>query len=156
MGSDESASWSLKAVSEDASRARETNLEGTSPRLENSVRLNNVSFGYGKIPVLWNASLTVPAGSFTAIMGLSGAGKTTIADLIIGLLRPQQGEILIDNVPLEQVDLRQWRRMIGYVPQESLLRHETALWNVTLGDPEVNEPEVEAGLPPGGEWESWP
>src|SRR5262249_61379042 len=77
MRSDESAFWSLKAVIEDASRARETNLEGTSPRLENSVRLNNVSFGYGKIPVLWNASLTVPAGSFTAILGLSGAGENT-------------------------------------------------------------------------------
>jgi ATP-binding cassette subfamily C protein len=84
MRSDESAFWSLQAVIEDASRAGETNPEGTSPRLENSIRLNNVSFGYGKISVLANASLTVPAGSFTAIMGLSG-GKTTIADLFIGL-----------------------------------------------------------------------
>ena len=103
--------------------------------------------------MLRNASLTVPAGSFTAIMGPSGAGKTTIADLIIGLLRPQQGEILIDNVPLEQVDLRQWRRMIGYVPQESFLLHETVLWNVTLGDPEVNEADVEAALRAAGAWE---
>ena len=153
MKSFESAFWSLQAIIEDTSRARETNPEGTSPRLEKSVRLNNVSFGYGKISVLRNASLTVPAGSFTAIMGPSGAGKTTIADLIIGLLRPQQGEILIDNVPLEQVDLRQWRRMIGYVPQESFLLHETVLWNVTLGDPEVNEADVEAALRAAGAWE---
>ena len=153
MKSYESAFWSLQAIIEDTSRARETNSEGTSPRLDKSVRLNNVSFGYEKISVLRNASLTVPAGSFTAIMGLSGAGKTTIADLIIGLLRPQQGEILIDNVPLEQVDLRQWRRMIGYVPQESFLLHETVLWNVTLGDPEVNEADVEAALRAAGAWE---
>jgi ATP-binding cassette subfamily C protein len=153
MKSYESAFWSLQAIIEDTSRARETNPEGTSPRLEKSVRLNNVSFGYGKISVLRNASLTVPAGSFTTIMGPSGAGKTTIADLIIGLLRPQQGEILIDNVPLEQVDLRQWRRMIGYVPQESFLLHETVLWNVTLGDPEVNEADVEAALRAAGAWE---
>jgi ATP-binding cassette subfamily C protein len=153
MKSFESAFWSLQAIIEDTRRARETNPEGTSPRLEKSVRLNNVSFGYGKISVLQNASLTVPAGSFTAIMGPSGAGKTTIADLIIGLLRPQQGEILIDNVPLEQVDLRQWRRMIGYVPQESFLLHETVLWNVTLGDPEVNEADVEAALRAAGAWE---
>ena len=153
MKSFESAFWSLQAIIEDTRRARETNPEGTSPRLEKSVRLNNVSFGYGKISVLRNASLTVPAGSFTAIMGPSGAGKTTIADLIIGLLRPQQGEILIDNVPLEQVDLRQWRRMIGYVPQESFLLHETVLWNVTLGDPEVNEADVEAALRAAGAWE---
>ena len=68
MKSYESAFWSLQAVIEDASRARETNPQGPSPRLENSVRLNNVSFGYGKIAVLGNASLTVPARSFTAIM----------------------------------------------------------------------------------------
>ena len=153
MKSYESAFWSLQAIIEDTSRARETNPEGTSPSLEKSVRLNNVSFGYGKISVLRNASLTVPAGSFTTIMGPSGAGKTTIADLIIGLLRPQQGEILIDSVPLEQVHLRQWRRMIGYVPQESFLMHDTVLWNVTLGDPEVNEADVEAALRAAGAWE---
>ena len=153
MRSDESAFWSLQAVIDDANRARETNPEGTPPRLENSVRLNDVSFGYGKISVLRNVSLTVPAGSFTAIMGPSGAGKTTTADLIIGLLRPQQGEILIDNMPLEQIDLRQWRRMIGYVPQESFLLHETVLWNVTLGDPQVKEADVEAALRAAGAWE---
>ena len=153
MRSCESAFWSLQAVIEEANRARETNPGGTSPRLEKSVRLNNVSFGYGESSVLRNASLTVPAGSFTSILGSSGAGKTTIADLIIGLLRPRQGEILIDNVPLEQVDLRQWRRLIGYVPQESFLLHETVLWNVTLGDPEVNEADAEAALRAAGAWE---
>jgi ATP-binding cassette subfamily C protein len=86
-------------------------------------------------------------------MGPSGAGKTTIADLIIGLLRPQLGQILIDNVPLEQIDLRQWRRMIGYVPQEAFLLHDTVLWNVTLGDPEVNEAAAEAALRAAGAWE---
>jgi ATP-binding cassette, subfamily C, bacterial len=149
----ESAFWSLRAVIDEASGARETNPGGISPRLEKSVSLNNVNFAYGETSVLSNASLTVPAGSFTAIMGPSGAGKTTIADLIIGLLRPQQGEILIDNVPLEQVDLTQWRRMIGYVPQESLLLHETVLWNVTLGDPEVSEADAEAALRAAGAWE---
>jgi ATP-binding cassette subfamily C protein len=153
MRSYESAFWSLQAVIEEASRARETNPGGISPRLEKSVSLNNVNFGYGEISVLSNASLSVPAGLFTAIIGQSGAGKTTIADLIIGLLRPQEGEILIDNVPLDQVDLRQWRRMIGYVPQESFLLHETVLWNVTLGDPEVTAADAEAALRAAGAWE---
>src|SRR5690349_4544286 len=91
----ESAFWSMQGVIEEASRARETNPGGSSPHLEHSVALNNVNFAYGDLSVLSNASLTVPSGSFTAIMGPSGAGKTTIADLIIGLLRPQGGEILI-------------------------------------------------------------
>jgi ATP-binding cassette subfamily C protein len=153
MKSSESAFWSLQAVIEDASGARETNPGGSSPRLEKSVCLNKVNFAYGETGVLWNLSLTVPAGSFTAVMGPSGAGKTTIADLIIGLLRPQRGEILIDNVPLEQIDLRQWRRMIGYVPQEAFLLHDTVLWNVTLGDPEVKEADAEAALRAAGAWE---
>jgi ATP-binding cassette subfamily C protein len=153
MRSYESAFWSLQAVIEDASGARETNPGGAAPRLEKSVSMNNVSFAYGDLLVLSKASLSVPAGSFTAIIGPSGAGKTTIADLMIGLLRPQQGEILIDNVPLEEVDLRQWRGMIGYVPQESFLLHETVLWNVTLGDPEVNEADAEAALRAAGAWE---
>jgi ATP-binding cassette, subfamily C, bacterial len=153
MRSYESAFWSLQAVIEEASGARETNPGGISPSLEKSVGLNNVNFGYGETFVLSNASLTIPAGSFTAIMGPSGAGKTTIADLIIGLLRPQEGKILIDDVSLEQVDLRQWRRMIGYVPQESFLLHETVLWNVTLGDPEVNEADAEGALRAAGAWE---
>ncbi|HEX7231328.1 MAG TPA: ABC transporter ATP-binding protein [Candidatus Binatia bacterium] len=153
MKSFESAFWSLQGIIDDTRRAREMNPEGISPRLENSVRLNNVSFAYEKIAVLGNVSLTVPAGSFTAIMGPSGAGKTTIADLVSGLLRPQQGEILIDNMPLDQVDLRQWRRMIGYVPQESLLLHETVLWNVTLGDPEVSEADAADALRAAGAWE---
>jgi ATP-binding cassette, subfamily C, bacterial len=153
MRSDESAFWSLQTVIEDASRARETSSGAISPHLQKSVCLNNVNFGYGKKYVLRNASLSVPAGSFTAIMGPSGAGKTTIADLITGLIRPQQGQILIDDVPLENVDLTQWRRIIGYVPQESLLLHDTVLWNVTLGDPEVNEADVEAALRAAGAWE---
>src|SRR5262249_18393038 len=67
----ESAFWSLQATIEDTRRARETNPEGISPCLEKSVSLNNVNFGYGELSVLSNASLTVPAGSFTAIMGPS-------------------------------------------------------------------------------------
>jgi ATP-binding cassette, subfamily C, bacterial len=153
MKSCESAFWSLRAVIQDASRAREANPGGSSPTLDNSVCLNKVNFAYGETGVLWNTSLMVPAGSFTAIIGPSGAGKTTIADLIIGLLRPQQGEILIDNVPLEKIDLRQWRRMIGYVPQEAFLLHDTVLWNVTLGDPEVKQADAEAALRAAGAWE---
>jgi len=153
MKSYESAFWSLQAVMEEASGARETNPGGISPRLEKSVGLNNVAFGYGEICVLSNASLTIPAGSFTAIMGPSGAGKTTIADLIIGLLRPQEGEVLIDNVPLEQVDLTQWRRMIGYVPQDALLLHDSIWHNVSLGDPSIDEACAERALRTAGAWD---
>ena len=83
-------------------------------------------------------------------MGPSGSGKTTVADLIIGLLRPQQGEILIDGLPLEQIDVQKWRRAIGYVPQESWLLHDTVFNNVTLGDPKLKKKDVELALRAAG------
>ena len=149
----ESAFWSLRAAIDGANRDRETEPGGLPPRIEKSLRLDKVSFGYGKHRVLWNASLTVPVGSFTVIIGPSGAGKTTIADLFTGLLRPQHGCVWIDDVPLDDVDLRQWRRMIGYVPQEPFLLHDTVLQNVTLGDPELNETDAEAALRAAGAWD---
>ncbi|MDE2059488.1 MAG: ATP-binding cassette domain-containing protein [candidate division NC10 bacterium] len=149
----ESAFWSLQAAIDGANRDRETAPGGLPPHLEKAICLDKVSFGYGKHRILWNASLTVPVGSFTAIMGPSGAGKTTIADLFTGLLRPQQGHVWIDNLSLDTVDLRQWRRMIGYVPQETFLFHDTVLRNVTLGDPELSEADAEAALRAAGAWD---
>jgi ATP-binding cassette subfamily C protein len=149
----ESAFWSLRAAIDGASRDRETEPGGLPPRFEKTLHLDKVSFGYGKRCVLRNASLTVPAGSFTVIIGPSGAGKTTIADLFTGLLRPQQGRVWIDDLPLDGVELRRWRRMIGYVPQEPFLLHDTVLQNVTLGDPELNEADAEAALRAVGAWD---
>ena len=88
--------------------------------------------------VLQNVSLTFPKGHIIAIVGPSGVGKTTLVDLVTGLLRPQQGEVWIDDLPLAEVNLKNWRRMIGYVPQETMLLHDTVLNNVTLGDPDLS------------------
>jgi ATP-binding cassette subfamily C protein len=102
---------------------------------------------------LSNASFIFPAGVITAIVGPSGSGKTTVADLVIGLLKPNQGEILVDNLPLEQIDLQKWRQLIGYVPQESWLLHDTVLNNVTLGDLELTNEDAIGALKAAGAWE---
>jgi ATP-binding cassette subfamily C protein len=94
-----------------------------------------------------------PVGSFTTIVGPSGVGKTTVVDLVTGLLRPQQGEIWIDDFPLAKIDLKKWRQMIGYVPQETLLLHDSIFVNVTLGDEEPREEDVENALRAAGAWE---
>jgi ATP-binding cassette subfamily C protein len=87
------------------------------------------------------------------LIGPSGSGKTTIIDLVIGLLRPQSGIVRIDDAPLSELDLKAWRRMIGYVPQETLLLHDSILHNVTLDDPELSEQDAVRALTSAGAWE---
>jgi ATP-binding cassette subfamily C protein len=149
----ESAYWSLQETIREAQHSIETDLGNKLPSLQQAIHLNRVSFAYGENLVLHDTSLIFPAGVFTAIIGPSGVGKTTIVDLIAGLLRPQQGEIWIDDLPLAEVDLKSWRRMIGYVPQETLLLHDTILANISLGDNELTEKEVEYALRAAGAWE---
>jgi len=149
----ESAYWSLQEKITKAEHEQEKVSGTAKPSLARSVRLDNVSFKYGKHWVLQEASLEVPAGFFTSITGSSGTGKTTVADLLIGLLRPQEGQIWIDDQPLSTIDIRSWRRMIGYVPQETLLLHDTVMRNVTLGAPELSEKDVENALVAAGIWD---
>ena len=74
-------------------------------------------------------------------------------DLVSGLLRPQKGEIWIDDEPLDRVNLRDWRRKIGYIPQDTILLHDTVMNNITLGDSELNEKDVEDALRAAGAWD---
>jgi ATP-binding cassette subfamily C protein len=153
MVSSESAFWSIQDAIQLAQRERELLQGSRVPTLKHAIRLDNVRFVYGKKPVFRNFSLTIPAGSFMALIGPSGVGKTTIIDLIMGLLRPQEGQVLIDNVPLEQLDLKRWRRLIGYVPQENLLLHDSVLNNVTLGDASLTKDDAEYALRAAEAWE---
>jgi ATP-binding cassette subfamily C protein len=153
LGILESAYWSMMDTFESAQKMREKNLGDRKPDLQQAIRLEGVTFAYSKNKILDDGSLVFPAGEITAIVGPSGAGKTTIVDLVIGLLRPQKGEVWIDDLPLKRVDLNQWRGMIGYVPQETLLLHDSILINVTLGDPNITEQEAEAALRKAGVWE---
>ncbi len=150
----ESAFWSMKETIDTARNAEEHLGHGTMPPpLKSGIRMQEVSFAYGENQVLNKLSLDIPGGSLTTLTGPSGAGKTTIIDLIIGLLKQQSGEILIDNMPLGSLELREWRRMIGYVPQETILLHDSILHNVTLGDPEYSDRDAEAALRAAGAWE---
>ena len=149
----ESAYWSLCSKIEEAQEAQESAAGSMPPSFSRSIRLEGIRFSYEERFVLKDASLWFPKGSFSAITGASGVGKTTIVDLIAGLLTPHEGTVWIDDLPLSQIDLRAWRRMIGYVPQEPLLMHDTVLVNVTLGAPELTEQDVERALRDAGAWE---
>jgi ATP-binding cassette subfamily C protein len=149
----DSAYWSLLGKINKAQEAREVLTGDTQPAFTTAIRMESVSFAYDAHRVLENVSLEIPVGAFVALLGPSGSGKTTIADLLIGLLRPQKGDIKIDGIPLTQIDIRRWRGMIGYVPQENLLMHDSVLKNVTLGDPTIGERDAETALRAADAWD---
>ena len=149
----ESAYWSIKQTIDQARQTGEQLVEGRTPVLLHGIRFDSVHFSYDGCRVLDGLTLEVPAGSLTMLVGPSGAGKTTIIDLLTGLLQPQSGAILIDGVALQELDTRAWRQMIGYVPQETVLLHDSILHNVTLGDPALGEADAERALKEAGAWE---
>ena len=149
----ESAFWSIRQSIDEAMTAREID-EGTSaPTPGAGIRLDSVSFAHDDKPVLNDISLTIPPRALTTIVGASGSGKTTLIDLVIGLLRPDQGTIYLGDRPLREIDKQQWRRQIGYVPQEQVLLHDSVLTNVTFGDPELTEADAEQALKSAGAWD---
>jgi ATP-binding cassette subfamily C protein len=136
----------------DAESAREVNPGRRQATFERECRLEGVSFAHGERPILESVSLQVPLGGVTVLIGPSGAGKTTIADLILGLYRPNRGRVVLDDVPLDEIDLKSWRRLIGYVPQELLLLHDSVYANVAMGKPDVSKADVRAALETAGAW----
>jgi ATP-binding cassette subfamily C protein len=153
MGVKESGFWAMTGTVDAAREMREGNRGIRAPVLKKAIRLENVTFAYGRHKVVQNANLSFPAGRITAIVGPSGAGKTTILDLVIGLLHPQEGNVWIDDLPLSDVDIRKWRSMIGYVSQEPILLHDSVFVNVTLGDPNVTERQVREALQKAEVWD---
>ncbi|MDX1707158.1 MAG: ABC transporter ATP-binding protein [Desulfobacterales bacterium] len=149
----ESAYSSLRNKIDEALADREVEFGTQLPVLNKGIQLKQITFAYENRQVLRNASFVFPAGLMTAIVGPSGSGKTTVADLVIGLMRPQQGQILIDDLPLDQIDMRKWRRMIGYVPQETWLLHDSVLNNVNLGDPDLSTQDAIQALQAAGAWD---
>jgi ATP-binding cassette, subfamily C, bacterial len=146
----ESAFWAVERAVGQAEQHREVAAGTLLPVLSRGVRLDGITFAHAGAPVLRDASLTIPAGQLTVVIGPSGAGKTTVVDLVTGLLRPQRGNVWIDGLSMAQVDGAAWRRMIGYVPQDTLLLHDSVLRNVTLGDPSLTQADAERALRAAG------
>ena len=148
----ESAYLEVQELITETSAAPEQNPGRRQALFERECRLDRVSFAHAGTPVLDAVSLAVPAGQVTVLTGPSGAGKTTIADLILGLYQPDQGQVLLDDVPLREIDLASWRSLVGYVPQELVLFHDSIFANVALGDRRIGHAEVQHALEVAGAW----
>jgi ATP-binding cassette, subfamily C, bacterial CydD len=106
------------------------------------IRLEQVRVDRGGRRVLDGVSLELPAGSRTALIGPSGAGKSTVAHLVLGFLRPTTGSVLVDDVPLDELDPDQWRSRIAYVPERPWIAPGTVADNVRLGRPGADDDAV--------------
>jgi ATP-binding cassette subfamily C protein len=149
----ESAYWSLQEAVDDAVALTEEYSGQPAPELNDEILLDGVSFEYDGQPILKDLSLSIPSGQLTTIIGRSGSGKTTIIDMLAGLQAPSEGQVLIDGVPLSEIDLADWRHKIGYAPQDTVLLHDTILNNVTLGDPELTEADARRALEQADAWD---
>ena len=142
----ESAYWRAVDLADEVERNQEPDTGTRVATLERSCRFDNVTFAYGERTIIEDASFEIPAGRITVLQGMSGGGKTTLVDLLIGLHRPTSGQITVDGVPLHEISLKSWRNMIGYVPQELSLLHGSIRDNITLGDADISDEAIHATL----------
>jgi ATP-binding cassette subfamily B protein len=113
------------------------------PAIVGKIELDHVSFGYGEEQiVLDDVSLTIEPGEILALVGPTGAGKSTIAKLITRFYDPQQGSVRIDGHDLREVTLASLHGQLGIVPQEPFLFHGTIRDNLVFGRPDASEPEI--------------
>lgn len=124
-------------------------------QFEKEIEFRNVCFTYqgSEESVLHNVNFTLKKGSITALMGRSGAGKTTIADLLLGFLNPTSGDILIDGVRLSSENLPGWRHHLSYIPQEPLILNDTVRENLRRFHPTATQEEMEVALKKAYIWD---
>ncbi|EAH4889655.1 ABC-type lipopolysaccharide transporter PglK [Campylobacter jejuni] len=116
-------------------RQEEENLGEEKLSFNQEFKIYNLSFGYeGKKYLFKNLNLNIKKGEKIAFIGESGCGKSTLVDLIIGLLKPKEGQILIDEQELNANNTKNYRQKIGYIPQNIYLFNDSIAKNITFGD----------------------
>lgn len=153
LAAQESAYWALRKAAEEARSEAERATGTVAPTLKKGISLQHVKFNYGEKTIFKDLTIDIPINTFTAVMGPSGVGKSTLLDLLCGLTEPQSGEIKIDDVSIVDINLRQWRHMIGYVSQDTILLHDTVMNNILVGEPTLIAADAERALRQAGAWD---
>lgn len=107
-----------------------------------SIRLENVTFRYDKLnekATLDHVNVTFESGKTTAIVGLSGSGKTTILKMVLGFYKPDEGKVIIGNTDLNNCNLRDWRKRCGIVMQDGFIFSDTIAANIAAGEENIDE-----------------
>lgn len=128
----------LHADLTDASDMENLQKEVKKLSFSQKIVLDHVTFFYPKsgIPTIRDISLTIPKQSSIGFVGTTGSGKTTLVDILMGLLIPQEGTMYIDGVVLDSQNCRSWQRNIAYVPQDIFLSDDTIGKNIAFGIPD--------------------
>ena len=108
------------------------------------IQFENVDFDYGEKPVLRGINLTVKTGQLVALVGSSGSGKTTLTNLLLRFYDPQRGAVRIGSTDLRQVAIKDLRRQIALVAQETILFNDTVRSNIAVGRPGATDAQIEA------------
>lgn len=101
------------------------------------LEFDRVTFRYEDAPILRDVSITLKAGETTAFVGPTGSGKSTLVKLLLRFYQPDSGQILLDGVPIQDYDLRDYRRLLGYVSQDTFLTDASVADNIAYGWPGV-------------------
>lgn len=103
--------------------------------LQQEITLKDMVFQYpnATTPLIKNLNLNIPSNTTVALVGSSGGGKTTIVDIILGLLEPQDGSLLVDGIPITSDNMTSWQKHLGYVPQHIYLADDTLAANIAFG-----------------------
>jgi ATP-binding cassette subfamily C protein len=147
------AAEAVLGLSRDCAAEREpSSLDRPRLVMRREIGMDAVFFGHDAAVghVLKDVSLRLPAGALTVISGPSGAGKSTLLDLLAGLLRPDEGAILIDGVALTDAATKAWRASVAYVLQDPFLFHASIRANMQVSKPDASDDEIEAALRAGG------
>jgi ATP-binding cassette, subfamily C, bacterial len=134
----------INDVLAEARREKEVISGKKTPAIGKGIAMQRVSFNHGDGKILQNLNIDIAADAITVIQGPSGAGKTTLLDLIVGFHRPSSGIITVGGTDISDIDLKLWRRMIGYVPQELALFHDTVAENISLFDDTLTGADIES------------